>query len=116
MKTGGKRAGAGRKPGTANVKTREIANRLMEDGITPLEVMLQAMRSTYDTAMKEEDPKEKAMLLRRAAESAERAAPYIHPRLQPVDSEGSAKQNITINIVQHGNKSPEQLGTAPVSE
>jgi hypothetical protein len=36
MNRGGKRAGAGRKPGSLTKKTREIAERAAADGITPL--------------------------------------------------------------------------------
>ena len=41
---GGYRAGAGRKKGAATVRTREIANELVREGLTPLEVMIDAMR------------------------------------------------------------------------
>lgn len=77
MALGGKREGAGRKPGTANVKTREIANKALEEGISPLEVMLSAMRKAYDSA----DYKE-------AATYAKDAAPYVHPRLAAVEHAG----------------------------
>jgi hypothetical protein len=43
-KLGGKRPGAGRKPGSANRKTREIADAAAEAGITPLEWMLSVIR------------------------------------------------------------------------
>src|SRR5262252_6886498 len=45
---GGRRQGAGRKPGSASQKTREIANRAAKDGLTPLEYMLAVLRD--DTA------------------------------------------------------------------
>ena len=41
---GGKRQGAGRKPGSASQKTREIANQAVKDGLTPLEYMLAVLR------------------------------------------------------------------------
>jgi hypothetical protein len=41
---GGKRPGAGRKPGSANRKTREIADTAAKAGITPLEWMLSVIR------------------------------------------------------------------------
>lgn len=74
MARGGKREGAGRRPGTANRKTREIADKAIEDGITPLEVMLNAMRSAHATGDVD-----------RAVSVAKDVAPYIHPRLAPVD-------------------------------
>jgi hypothetical protein len=74
---GGRRPGAGRKPGSATKKTREIAERAAADGITPLEVMIQAMRSHYE-----------ANRLDEAASIAKDAAPYMHPRLQAIQHSG----------------------------
>lgn len=73
---GGKRAGAGRKPGSATKKTREVAERAAEEGQTPLEFMLETMR---DLTL---DFKDRAW-------AAEKAAPYIHPRLAAIDHSGS---------------------------
>jgi hypothetical protein len=67
---GGKRAGAGRKPGSATEKTREVADRVAAEGLTPLEVMLAAMRHHLEKKN-----------LDRAAAIAKDAAPYIHPKL-----------------------------------
>lgn len=74
---GGKRPGAGRKPGSANVRTREIADRVAAEGKTPLEVMLDIMRR----ALEGEDDE-------RALEAAKAAAPYVHPRLSSVEASG----------------------------
>ena len=41
---GGARKGAGRKAGSATKRTREIADKAAENGITPLEFMLDVMR------------------------------------------------------------------------
>lgn len=73
MAHGGKRPGAGRKRGGANRKTREIADRAAQDGITPLEVMLAAMRAHHAEDRLDE-----------AAAIAKDAAPYVHPRLGAV--------------------------------
>jgi hypothetical protein len=43
---GGARVGAGRKPGQASRKTREIANGALRAGISPLEFLLQVMRDS----------------------------------------------------------------------
>jgi hypothetical protein len=43
-KIGGKRPGAGRKPGSANRRTREIADAASFSGVTPLEWMLSVVR------------------------------------------------------------------------
>ena len=97
---GGARKGAGRKPGSANTKTREIANRAAEEGITPLEVMLDNMRFAYSEAgdllakllTEGAEPTEafdqlKELLKYRgmAQEAAKDAAPYMHPRLASVE-------------------------------
>src|SRR4051812_6001077 len=70
---GGRRPGAGRKLGSASLKTREIANAAAATGITPLEVMLEAMRKHRAAGD-----------LDAAAAVAKDAAPYIHPRLASV--------------------------------
>jgi hypothetical protein len=82
---GGARKGAGRKKGSATEKTREIADKAAQEGITPLEYMLEVMRS---------DPPESddaRVMLSHAAmrfEAAKAAAPYIHPRLAAVEHSG----------------------------
>lgn len=72
---GGARPGAGRKKGTCNAKTRDIANKAIESGITPLEYLLQVMRD------EQEDKKDRL-------DAAKSAAPYIHPRLSAVEVTG----------------------------
>lgn len=69
---GGRRPGAGRKPGSANRKTREIADRAASEGLLPLEYLLSVMRNSKATM---------AMRL----DAAKAAAPYIHPRLSTVE-------------------------------
>ena len=91
MASGGKRPNAGRKPGAATKKTREVANKAAEQGITPLEFMLNMMRT---------DPDPKAQF-----EAAKAAAPYVHARLSSVDAtlanpDGSAlDMNVSLNFV-----------------
>lgn len=109
MANGGARPGAGRKPGGANQKTREIADRAAQEGITPLEVMLRAMREHVahsDALRKQADDADMALLLgerddpetpaklrgaalsaiTEASAMAKDAAPYMHPRLANVIS------------------------------
>jgi hypothetical protein len=69
MKHGGKREGAGRKPGSASVLTREIADKAAEGGELPLEYMLRVQR---DSSVDHE----------RRDKMAIAAAPFIHPKLQ----------------------------------
>ena len=81
---GGKRTGAGRKAGSATRRTREIADRAAENGITPLEYMLEVMRAPSE----HEDVR--VMLAREAMrfEAAKAAAPYVHPRLAAIEHTG----------------------------
>lgn len=72
MARGGTRLGAGRKKGSLNEKTREIAEAAAQDGVTPLEYMLNVLR----------DEKADDQTKRWAAE---KAAPYVHPRLNSID-------------------------------
>jgi hypothetical protein len=74
---GGRRPGAGRPVGSKNQRTAEIARAAAESGITPIEVMLGAMRELWDVGTPEAK--------REAAEIAKDAAPYIHPRLASID-------------------------------
>jgi methanogenic corrinoid protein MtbC1 len=73
MAHGGARKGAGRKVGALTQKTREIAERAVETGITPLDYMLEILRDTTADAGQR-------------FEAAKAAAPYIHPRLSAVDA------------------------------
>jgi len=82
---GGARRNSGRKSGAASRKTREIADHAVNAGITPLEVMLKAMRC----ADAEGDAKN-------AAFYANLAAPYIHPKLSSVNSRTDVTGQIEI--------------------
>lgn len=74
---GGARPGAGRKKGAPNKRTIETQALAAESGITPLEYMLQVMRTSGDG-------KE-----RLAAASA--AAPYVHAKLSSVEMNAHVK-------------------------
>jgi hypothetical protein len=82
---GGSRKGAGRKAGSATKKTREIADRAAEDGITPLEYMLQVMRSELDPEL---EPRDRLQAASMRFEAAKAAAPYMHPRLAAIEHTG----------------------------
>lgn len=121
MARGGKRANSGRKTGTANARTRAIADKVVAEGVTPLEVMLDNMRFYHRGADEliakllahgiepsAQDPEDaeagphadlidgikQVLLLRQAAgEAAKDAAPFIHARLAPIDAKGSRKED-----------------------
>lgn len=85
---GGKRPGAGRKKGSRNKATekrREIAERALSEGITPLEYMLNIMRKeTPEGADAATNLQYDALRF----EAAKSAAPYVHPRLAAVEHSG----------------------------
>lgn len=77
MARGGKRTGAGRPRGAASQRSKAIADRASTEGLTPLEVMLKAMRRHA-----EKDEWDEASAI------AKDAAPYMHPRLASMQHSG----------------------------
>ena len=93
---GGKRANAGRKPGQPNKKTQELIQAVREEGIMPLEHMLNVVRAPMPTQMKDESPEAfiarcKYHIQRQDAMAAS-AAPYLHPRLSAVEVKRDPEQ------------------------
>ncbi|WP_407473516.1 hypothetical protein [Sulfitobacter sp. PM12] len=72
MARGGKREGAGRKPGAVNKSTRKQRDAVKESGLTPLDYLLSVMRD--ETADQHE-----------RVDAAHKAAPYVHSKLATVD-------------------------------
>lgn len=75
----GKKTG-GRQKGTPNKRTaakQALVVQATQEGITPLEVMLGAMRDAWAAGDKEA-----------AANFAKDAAPYLHPKLSSVEHKG----------------------------
>lgn len=91
---GGARKGAGRKPGSATKRTREIADRAYEDGVTPLEYMLAVMRGCSE----HEDPKIQIAREAMKFEAAKAAAPYMHPRLAAIEHTGKDGDAIDLSL------------------
>ena len=73
---GGRRPGAGRKPGSKTKKTAIIAQQARDAGITPLEVMLNTMRRLWQLHLDSGD----LGLAVQACAVAREAAPFCHPR------------------------------------
>jgi hypothetical protein len=118
---GGARPGSGRKPGEANKRSQEIAARAQVEGITPLEVMLRAMREHVDHAdalhAQAAEAEAAALIgdcdadlpakMRRAAREAigqastlaKDAAPYMHARLAQVNANVNADVRGQLRIV-----------------
>lgn len=72
---GGKREGAGRKPGVRNKKTKEVIAAVEATGITPLEYLLSVMR--------DEGTEQNVRM-----QAAQSAAPYCHSKLAAVEISG----------------------------
>lgn len=80
MAHGGARAGAGRKKNGHNKLTEEAIAKA-NDGLSPLDYLLSVLRDlNADEA--------------RRIDAAKAAAPYCHPKLQPVDDKGDTTQKI----------------------
>lgn len=97
---GGKRPGAGRPQGAITKKNQELQLRAIEQGISPMEVLLEDMRYYYNLANEILNPikgkefsDENIELTKRvtglksiARECAKDVAPYIHPKLANIDA------------------------------
>ena len=89
MAHGGARPGAGRKKGSGITKTREAAERLLDEGMTPLDYLVGVMRGSKEF----EENK---------FEAAKAAAPYMHARLAAVAHEGKDGGAITVVVRRFG--------------
>jgi hypothetical protein len=128
MARGGKREGAGRKKGALEKRTREVAERALATGKSPLEVMLDNMRHFQQVALDAEatlegltleeftgkhgpdlkpadqfkallaEVKKTAGLRQSAQECARDAAGYMHPKLQAVTHMGPDGGAIQVQI------------------
>lgn len=104
MARGGKRPGAGRRPGTVSAATarrKEVAERALEEGISPLDVMLKTMRTLWSQALDDTGNVVNIGKAMQANVVAKDAAPFIHPRLSSVaadhtSSDGSMTPKPTV--------------------
>lgn len=93
MARGGIRPNAGRKKGAATAKTRRIAEKAAEEGLTPLEYMLGVMKSEPP---KDADAVTVVRHTEMRFEAAKAAAPYMHPRLAAVEHSGKDGGDIQV--------------------
>lgn len=75
MPRGGRREGAGRKPGSVSKLDAEARRKAMERGIMPLDFLLEIMRDGSQEA-------------RSRLDAAKAAAPYCHARLSATEVSG----------------------------
>lgn len=127
MARGGARPGAGRKTGSLTRRTREVAERAIATGRSPLEIMLENMRHFQQVALDAEATlegltaeefagqvahdatpedqfkfllatvKKTAGLRQMAQDAARDAAPYVHAKLSSIDANVNLG-GISINI------------------
>jgi hypothetical protein len=135
MARGGKREGAGRKAGGKNKRTlaaEALRERILDEGESPLEVMIGNMRSALQRAGKLETELAKIQVdasidaerikaladlhaesrryIMAAHECAKDAAPYLHPKLANLTVEGSishAWEDVLAQLDDNDVESPE---------
>jgi NADPH-dependent ferric siderophore reductase len=80
------------------------------EGISPLEVMMTAMREAWEAGDKE-----------KAVQVAEKAAPYVHAKLAAVQHSGDAEnpleslQRVEIHVVDSQSERPTRVYTSPTT-
>lgn len=92
---GGKRPGAGRKPGSPNKATAAREKAIRKSGLTPLDYMLKLMRNSAldrDTRL----------------DAAKAAAPYVHPKLNAVEFTGPNGGPVQVEEVRRTIVDPKQ--------
>jgi hypothetical protein len=76
----------GRKKGTPNKATAEVAKAVADSGMTPLQFMLDVMRGTPPP---DADAAAIIAFTTLRFEAAKAAAPYVHPKLSSIEHSGS---------------------------
>lgn len=90
---GGKRPGAGRKKGVPNKRTAEVQAAVEESGITPLDFMLNIMRTEPPET---EDARVRLDYQAMRFEAAKAAAPYVHAKLAAIEHSGEMSLGVVI--------------------
>lgn len=87
----------GRPPGAVNVKTQEVAARIIADGrLLPLEVLILSMRSLWERAHNVSNPVAADELMMRCVAVADKAAPYLHAKLATTTVKGDADNPLVV--------------------
>ncbi len=95
-KTGGRKKGTPNKIQRPGKKQSALVDKLFDEGVTPLEYMLAILRNPESQAMQK-------------AWAAEKAAPYCHPRLAPVDKDTGQQPVQKVQIIAwQGPRQPKQ--------
>ena len=72
MPRGGRRPGAGRKPGSTSKAKAQLIERVVARGMTPLDIILESARKLFEAQKYSE-----------ASLAAQRAAPFVHQKFAP---------------------------------
>lgn len=100
MPRGGYQPGGGRPKGATNIKNRELITAYLKDGDTlPLEIFMSCMRSAWRAAEKAPDMHAKTEAIRIATFYAEKAAPFMHPKLQNIEITEAQEQLQPLKII-----------------
>ena len=85
---GGKRLGAGRKPGSKNKRPAQLAIAAGQSGVTMVEILMRIARYWDAKAQDEPDVVTRMAYDQLAGEHAAKAAPYAHARLASIEVSG----------------------------
>jgi len=99
VRNGGKRPGAGRKPGSKDRYNREEIEKARAEGIMPLDYLLEVVR---DKKAKKRD----------RMDAAKAAAPYCHKRM-PQDIDATVNGNFLFEVMKYADATK---GKVPNSE
>jgi hypothetical protein len=115
-RAGGKRIGAGRRPGSLNKVTVYREKQVAATGVTPIEVLLKTMRYHYAEATgkmkdKNHDRKEVSLNLEAACRAAKACADYVHPKLASVVSKVDTTLTKAADVTDARSKLEGLLGT-----
>jgi hypothetical protein len=91
MSHGGKREGAGRKPGASTRMNEAARAAAAEGGLMPLDFMLSVLRDEANTTEDRMD-------------AAKAAAPYVHAKLASVEHKGDGGGPLVLEIVRFAGK------------
>jgi hypothetical protein len=105
MPSGGRRAGAGRKPSAATaaaqqkirLRSRELIDQAAQEGIMPLQIQLEYMRHVWAAA--HQSPEPDMALMKEAAAAAAAVSPYVHPRLSALTAKVESVMTLSDAIV-----------------
>ena len=81
---GGRRSGAGRKPGGENVRSRAVLDPSIREQIGPVEVQTRTMLELWHRAHNDDGEMVDLGLATQACAIARDVAPYLHPRLAAI--------------------------------